>query len=83
MTNCVELWKQEGTKDGWSERASSLTWKSFKHVEDVFSLGSWKREVSLRCSAKPMPKRLRSDWQQCCVSIGSLQVDVSHGKVST
>lgn len=70
-----------GIRDA-SARGSSLVCR-FKRQEDKeFELGSWKSEVSLRCWARPMPRKLRRVWQQDFPR-GSMHTEWSHGRVST
>lgn len=59
--------KQVEAREGGREREESLDWKSETQETAVERSERWKREVSLRWRARPMPKRLRRVWQQILV----------------
>jgi len=84
VTNWVGLGKQKETMFGFTEMAARWCLKSDKQVEEVFRSGRKNIDVSLRCSARPMPKMLESSWQQKFLLTGSLlQIEVFQGMVLT
>ena len=66
-----------------SESAVILDWKSLRQEVEVGRSGRLKSEVSLRCWARPMPKRGKRIWQHETLVLTFWQRDWSHAILRT